>query len=35
MSAKEREEVSERMTRYWAARRKKSHDSHKRATEHV
>jgi hypothetical protein len=35
MSAKEREEVSERMKRYWAARRKKSHDSHKRATEHV
>ena len=30
MSAKERQEVSERMKRYWASRRKRQHDPAKR-----
>jgi hypothetical protein len=30
MSAKERQEVSERMKRYWASRRKRPHESSKR-----
>jgi len=30
MSAKERQEVSERMKRYWASRRKRQHDQAKR-----
>ncbi len=33
MSAKEREEVSERMKRYWANRRKKQHEQVKRQPE--
>lgn len=33
MSAKEREEVSERMKRYWANRRKRQHDQAKRQPE--
>lgn len=33
MSAKEREEVSERMKRYWANRRKRQHDPVKRQPE--
>ncbi len=33
MNAKERQEVSERMKRYWASRRKRQHESAKRQPE--
>jgi len=33
MSAKERQEVSERMKRYWASRRKRQHETAKRLPE--
>lgn len=33
MSAKERQEVSERMKRYWAGRRKRQHEGGKRQPE--